>query len=104
MKADATRLVLVIDVFEKKEQQARAQPDLLPIQLIAAILEEFRELDYLSNTPEDYRLLKAADEVPLDGTQPLHEQVRSEAHLLLAEAEVDLPPGAHAPPSPIYLR
>ncbi len=54
-----TRLDLRIDVFEKANQRALAMPNLTPPELIEAILLEFRELEYLSNKPADYLLIKA---------------------------------------------
>lgn len=86
-----TRITLKIDVFEKAGQKALVMFDLTPYQLVTAILQEFDELEYLSNLPGRYRLLKAADGVPLDESAPLASQLRDGERLVLTEVDVPLP-------------
>lgn len=102
--ADQTRLELFIDVLDKKQQRAMAQANLKPGELIEAIIQEFREIDYLSSTPADYRLIKATDRAPLDDDRPLGRQLTNQAALILAPIAPPLPAGARPPSKDVYLR
>jgi len=98
------RLTLKIDVLEKKEQIAVALPSLTPPELIKSILQEFRELEYLSESPDEYALLKAEDDVPLDDNMAIGNQLRDETQLIMVEKERPLPSGTARPSHSIYLR
>lgn len=99
-----TRLDLRIDVFEKANQRALAMPNLTPPELIEAILLEFRELEYLSNKPADYLLIKAKEKTPLENEDPLQKQLVNGGQLTLFEKELPLPAGTHRFSQPVYLR
>ena len=51
MSAQATRLELFIDVFDQPKQRALALPTVTRNELVASILQEFREFDFLSDNP-----------------------------------------------------
>lgn len=104
MSNGSDRLDLRIDIFEKAGQQALALPTLSAPELVSAILEEFRELEYLSDTPEDYMLLAADSGTPLEKHKPLGEQLKSGGRLTLAESQAPLPAGAKRPSRHLYLR
>lgn len=98
------RLALQVNVFEETSQKALALPTLTPPELVEAILQEFRELEYLSDSPADYRLLNAEDQSPLDEENELREQIGAGGQLVLAENDLPLPDGADRPTDAIYLR
>jgi len=98
------RLDLRIDVFEEKEQLAKALPNLTPPELVESILQEFRELEYLSGSPSHYKLLQAEDESPLDDEIALRHQLQDGSCLIMVEEEKPLPPKTARPAHPIYLR
>lgn len=98
------RLELYIDVLDKKNQHVLVEDDLTPVDLIAAILEEFQELDYLSNTPDGYQLRRAVDGAALEPTSTLRRQVDDADRLILAEVGPPLPGSAQRPTQQIYLR
>lgn len=104
MTSSQARVELYVDVFEMAGQKALALSDLKPSQLIRAVLEEFRSLEYLGDEPGDYTLVKAGGGDPLDEAAPLARQVRDGDRLVLVERELPLPPEARRPPQPIYLR
>ena len=95
------RLDLRIDVFEEVNQLARVLPDLTPGQLIEAILQEFQELEYLSQRVADYQLLKADDGSPLADDQPITD---NGSHLILVETPVAPPAEAQSLTTRAYLR
>lgn len=106
MGAGKDRLDLTIDVLELPAQHAVALGALSPQELIAATLQEFREVEQLGIDPGDYQLLDAAtgavlDEKPLDA---LFAKDAKDVHLKLVEKPVALPRGAQPAPAPIYLR
>ncbi len=99
------RIPLQIDVFELPRQRAMVLPDLTPPQLIAAILQEFTELEYLGDAPTGYQLLKGSNRSPLDDKAPIQHQLAGEKQLVLAEkAPAKLPEGTAKPSLDIYLR
>jgi predicted component of type VI protein secretion system len=104
MSTTQTRLDLRIDVFEEEDQWAKPLASLKPPELIAATLQEFRELEYLSGKADDYLLLKKEDMTPLNPDESLQEQALNDARLVLQERERPLPPGTKRPSHPIYLR
>jgi hypothetical protein len=104
MSGSKKRLELRVDVFEKTDQLALPLPSLTPPEFIEAILQEFRELEYLSNSPTDYTLLKADDRLPLAAEEKLNQQVNNGARLVLVEEEVSLPSSTKQPTHPVYLR
>lgn len=99
------RIPLQIDVFEKPRQRAMVLPELTPPQLIAAILQEFTELEYLGDTPANYLLLKGSNRSPLDDTAQIQQQLAGEKQLVLVEKPLPkLPEGASKPAVDVYLR
>jgi len=94
---------LRIDVFEQQNQRASVLPTLTSAALVDAIVQEFREIEYLSDNPADYRLHKANEPTPL-GEEVTVAQLAQEERLTLVEAEVPIPAGAQRPTHPIYLR
>jgi hypothetical protein len=104
MSSGQSRLELQIDIFEKAGQRALALPELTPPELVGSILQEFRELEYLSDSPADYQLFKAADKSPLDNEGLLQSQVSNSERLVLVELMAPLPPGTERPSDKIYLR
>ena len=106
MGAGKDRLDLTIDVLELPAQHAAALWTLSPQEVIAAILQEFRELEQLGIDPGDYQLLDAEsgaalDEKPLDA---LFAKDTKDAHLKLVEKQAPVPRGAQPAPERIYLR
>jgi hypothetical protein len=104
--AGKDRLELTIDVLDMPAQHAAALWTLSPQELIAATLQEFRELEQLGIDPSDYELLDAQSGASLDD-KPLDALFAKDAknvHLKLAEKPVALPRGAQPAPSPLYLR
>lgn len=104
MSTGQSRLELMIDVFEETGQRAMPLPTLMSSELVEAILQEFRELEYLGDSPAHYRLLKAADETPLNDEEPLRNQLAPGSRLILVENEEPLPEKTARPSAPIYLR
>jgi hypothetical protein len=103
MCASATRIELRIDVFDEKGQEAMVLADLIPPDLVTAILQEFHELEYLGDVASDYRLVRE-DGTPLDDTVKLGEQLHSKARIVIEEKEIELPAGTRRPPQNLYLR
>ena len=105
MSTNQKRLDLRVDVFEKPAQWAKPLPTLKPPEFVDAILQEFQELEYLSDTSADYRLVPADDEAAsLQEDVQLAQQVANESRLKLLEVERPLPPGTKQPSQAIYLR
>ena len=106
MGAGKDRLDLTIDVLELPAQQACALWTLSPQELIAATLQEFREIEQLGIDPADYDLFDVQRGVALE-EKPLSECFSKDAqgvHLRLVEKTPALPRGAQRAPAPIYLR
>ena len=105
MSTNQKRLDLRIDVFDKPAQWAKSLPNLKPPELVDAILQEFQELEYLSNTSADYYLVPADnEEASLQEDVQLAQQVANESRLRLLEVERPLPEGTKRPSQAIYLR
>lgn len=104
MAANQSRLEVRIDIFEKTDQRALALPSLTPPQFIEAMIQEFRELEYLSDSPAEYQLRKAQDRSSLADNQPLGEQIKPGERLILVENGVPLPADTKLPGQPVYLR
>jgi hypothetical protein len=107
MSADQTRIELFIDVFEHKNQRARVLRGLKLSELIESILQEFHEIEYLSDTPADYELVRASDGTPLDEHQPIGRQPQlnnGNNHLILTEKTWPLSAGMQRPAHLLYLR
>jgi hypothetical protein len=104
MGANQARLEVRIDVFEKTNQRALALANLTPPQLIEAILQEFRELEYLGDSAADYQLRKAQDRAPLADGQSLGEQLQGGERLMLVETGIPLPANTKPSTQPAYLR
>jgi hypothetical protein len=104
MGSRPTYIDLRVDVFDQCDQRAQVLPDLRPLDVIRAILEEFGgELDYLQARPEAYQLARARTGEVLDAARTVGEQVRDGERLILVELEPPLPPGTSRPSSTIYL-
>jgi hypothetical protein len=104
MSDNQTRLDLRVDVLDKKDQHALALANLTTTEFVEAVLNEFRELEYLSDVPTDYQLLKAGDKTPLDANSQLRQQLGATDRLLLVEKEPALPSGTQPPSQNVYLR
>lgn len=104
MSSSPSRLDLRVDVFENKDQRALALPNLTPTEFVEAILHEFREMEYLSDIPTDYQLLKADDQTPLDDQSQLQQQLGPNGRLVLVEKKPPLPPETRRPTHDVYLR
>ena len=104
MSANQPRLELRIDVFDQVAQRAIALATLLPAELVAAVIEEFREIEFLDSDPTHYQLLTAATRAPLDEQVPVGEQLAAGERLTLVEREQPSPTGTQRPSRPIYLR
>jgi hypothetical protein len=104
MSTSKKRLELRVDVFEETDQKALSLPNLTPPQFVEAILQEFRELEYLSDSPSGYRLFKEGAESPLEDEDELSDQVVNGDRLVLVENELPPPAGSERPNNSIYLR
>lgn len=104
MSANQSRIELLIDVFDQPAQRAVALQSLLPAELVAGVIEEFGEIEFLGGDPAHYQLLKAATKAPLDDTVPIGEQLGAGDRLVLVERAQPVPPGTRPPSRPIYLR
>lgn len=104
MTAEGARIELTIDIFDLGAQRAQALSSLAPPQMVAAVLEEFGELEFLGDNPASYQLLKAADRSPLDDTAPVGVQLGGGDRLVLAERLAATPAGARPPGMRVYLR
>jgi hypothetical protein len=104
MSTNQPRLELQIDVFDRAAQRALALPTLLPAELVAAVIEEFREIEFLGTNSAHYQLLKAADRSRLDDQVPVGQQLTTGAQLALVELAQPLPSGTQRPSRAIYLR
>jgi hypothetical protein len=104
MSGGQARLDVRIDVFDKSDQRALPLRELTPPQLVEAILQEFRELEYLSDAPGDYQLLRADDRAPLNEDDELGLQLGDGSRLVMVEKERELPAGTERPSRDIYLR
>jgi pSer/pThr/pTyr-binding forkhead associated (FHA) protein len=98
------RLELNIDVFDKPMQKAMAMPDLTPTELVEAILQEFQELEYLSDSPGDYVLVHADSKDPLQDDVEIQRQVRHQGRLAILEKAPETPAGAQPASKGLYLR
>ena len=98
------RMTLYIDVFDEKKQEAEALSALTPSKLIKSILQEFSELEYLSESPDEYLLLQAESNTPLHDDKPIGIQLKNKEHLVMTEKEKSLPNGTNRPTNNIYLR
>ena len=103
MSSAESRRKLRIDIFEKKDQEALALITLTPPALIAAILQEFQELEYLSNQAATYQLQKASDGQALSDDLTLTQLAENE-RLVLVERSLPAPSGARPPSQALYLR
>lgn len=104
--ANNNRLQLKIDVLTLPEQEALALPELTPPELIDAILQEFQEIEYLSQERGAYTLYKVQGGArqPLDKQAALQAQVSNGAHLVLAEVERPQPLNTRPAPQVAYVR
>lgn len=103
MSSTPSRRTLRIDVFEHPNQRASALLSLTPTDLVRAIVQEFREIEYLSDNPADYRLCKANEQAPLAAESTVA-QLAQDERLTLVETAQPVPNGAHRPTRPLYLR
>ena len=95
-----------IDVLDAPTQRALVLPTLLPEELIASVLQEFREMERLGIDPSAYELLDAKSGKPLEN-HPIGVQygkVQDKIHLKLVEHSVTAPKGAQPAGESLYLR
>ena len=105
MRPTTHRLELFINLPGQGRQRALALASITPAELVDAVLQEFRgELEYLSDSVADYRLVRAEDRAPLDDGAPLAAQVRDGDDLALEERPREVPQGARPSSKPVYLR
>ncbi len=104
MSANQARLELLIDVFEHAAQRAIALPTLLPTELVAAVIAEFQEIEFLGSDPARYQLINSATRAALNEQVGVGKQLAAGGRLALVEREEPLPPGTQPPSRPIYLR
>jgi hypothetical protein len=104
MSRNLTRLDIRINVFDKEGQRAQVLPGLTPPELVQAILDEFRELEYLGGPPSDYQIYRMNDHNPLNEDLPLEQQIGHADHLVLVEKEQPLPARTDRPAHALYLR
>lgn len=104
MSANQSRLDLLIDVFDQPAQRAMARPSLRPGELVAAVIDEFRELEYLGGDAARYQLVSATTRAALAEDVPIGQQAKAGDHLALIERDLSLPPGTQRFSHPIYLR
>jgi hypothetical protein len=107
MSANQSRLELFIDVFGLKRQRALALPAIMPTDLVGAVLQEFRELEFLGDDPESYKIfkvLKDGNRSELDKNSPLEKQLAAQEQLVLVENIRPLPKDAKRPTQRVYLR
>jgi hypothetical protein len=103
MNSTPARLALRINVFELSNQPALALPGQSAAEFIQSILQEFHELEYLSDRPELYQLLHE-DQSPLDDEGVIGDQLAAGEQLYLIERPSGQPMGTQRPSCPIYLR
>jgi hypothetical protein len=104
MSANQARIELLIDVFDQKAQRAIALPTLLPAELVAAVIEEFREIEYLGSDPLGYQLINTATRTVLDEQVRLGQQLAGGDRLALVERAEAVPQGTQPLSQPVYLR
>ncbi len=104
MSTAQSRLEVMIDVFENKNNRALIVPQLTVRELIEAIVQEFNALGYLSAAPAGYSLARGRDGGRLDPATPLGQQVKAGERLVLVEDEPRLPEGTRRPSRHAYLR
>ncbi|MBN9392345.1 MAG: FHA domain-containing protein [Chloroflexi bacterium] len=115
------RLELFIDIFSLKKQRALVLPTLMPSELITQVLKEFGgtnnigkgvseaapekflKMEYISDSPDEYLLIKASTRQPLNPTVPLGQQLAPGELLVLVELNKPLPADTVRPSRPIYL-
>jgi hypothetical protein len=97
------RLMLNIEIFNRSEQ-AMVLPGLTPAELVKAILQEFRELEYLGDQEADYGLQRVDTDLELDDERPMMQQVGPNQQLRLLERIPPLPHGSQLMGRHIYLR
>ena len=105
MSSSQARLDLLVDVFELQGQPARVLTSIKPPELVEAVLEEFRELEVLSDDPSAYYLVKANDRTPLDDTVEIgRQQLRKDDRLILEERMQPIPENTQKLAQHVYLR
>lgn len=102
--ADYSRLEIMLDLFDLKNQRAKPLENLTPAEFITATLDEFSEVEYLSNRADQYQLVNVADGQLLKDDLSLGEQIRNNAHLAIIDRQVPIPPKARPMRKDVYLR
>lgn len=104
MSSESSRLELLIDILDLKEQRANVVSDLRPSDLIKAALNEFTEdLPHLGQSVNAYRFVKADNKSELNHDESLGSQLENNAHLVLTEWVAPTPDGAQATDHALYL-
>ena len=94
MCAAKKRIEFFVDIFDLPAQRAHALTDLMPIELVGAILQEFREVECLDIDPTKYQLVKLEDQAPLNDAETIEIQLKRGDHLRLQETHSLIPAGA----------
>lgn len=104
--AEATqRIQCFIDVLDRERQRALVRKDVLPEELVKAVIDEFSsEIVYLGKNTDAYSICLRETGRELDPKAVLDEQIGDDAQLALTEKEGSIPKGATALPVPFYLR
>jgi hypothetical protein len=103
MSSDQRRVEIQVDLFGTTHR-ALLIMGLTPQELIRAIIEEFREIEYLSSTPEAYQLVRLDTQEILDEELPLLTQLAQGRHVQLRERMPILPNGSSRLNQHVYLR
>lgn len=105
MSGSQVYLELLIDIFDRAEQPAHVLAKIKPPQLVEAIVQEFRDVEYLTDDPTQYYLARAGDGAPLDDSIELGRQrLAPRTRLVLCEYPAAIPEGALPSSWRIYLR
>ncbi len=104
MCAAKKRIEFFVDIFDLPAQRAHALTDLMPIELVGAILQEFREVECLDIDPTKYQLVKLEDQAPLNDAETIEIQLKEGDHLRLQETHSLIPAGARQVDADLYLR
>lgn len=93
-----------IDVFDLKEQRALVVPTLSPPDLVNAVLQEFRELEYLGTNKDLYRLVRVSDGAELAADRQLARLIQPQDRLAIQEVPQPAPAHGKVIEGRLYLR
>lgn len=99
------RIECFIDILHHTQERALIRPDIMPPELVQAVIEEFAgEMHLLGRNASAYTIWLLDEEKELDPGRQVGAQVRPGARLALRERERPRPPGAQPLVRPFYLR